>query len=78
MLVLAIRCRPPVFPNKGFVNCSEFVNLNTVCFFECEYGYKLVGNETRQCIKNFADETVGKWTGEQPICQGKSKIECFR
>ena len=45
-----------------------------MCWFGCEHGYKLVGNETTQCIKNFPDETVGKWTGKPPICQGKSNI----
>ena len=54
------------------------MNLNTVCLFECEHGYELVGNKTTQCIKNFADETVGEWTNKQLICEGKSKIDCFR
>ena len=69
--VSAIRCPPLVFPNKGFVNCSGLANLNTVCLFECEHGYELVGNKTTQCIKNFADETFGEWTNKQLICEGK-------
>lgn len=48
-------------PN-GFLNVSSY-SENSVASYQCSSGYKLIGNDTRQCLLG------GKWTNQEPFCQ---------
>lgn len=48
-------------PN-GFLNVSSY-SENSVASYQCNSGYKLIGNDTRQCLLG------GKWTNQEPFCQ---------
>lgn len=52
-------------PN-GFLNVSSY-SENSIATYQCNSGYKLVGNDTRQCLLG------GKWTNQEPFCQ---YVEC--
>lgn len=48
-------------PN-GFLNVSSY-SENSIASYQCNSGYKLIGNDTRQCLLG------GKWTNQEPFCQ---------
>lgn len=48
-------------PN-GFLNVSSY-SENSIATYQCNGGYKLIGNDTRQCLLG------GKWTNQEPFCQ---------
>lgn len=48
-------------PN-GFLNVSSY-SENSIASYQCNGGYKLIGNDTRQCLLG------GKWTNQEPFCQ---------
>lgn len=48
-------------PN-GFMNVSSY-SENSIASYQCNSGYKLIGNDTRQCLLG------GKWTNQEPFCQ---------
>lgn len=51
----------PQIPN-GFLNVSSY-SENSIATYTCNGGYKLIGNDTRQCLLG------GKWTNQEPFCQ---------
>ena len=51
-------------PANGLKFGSEFT-YNKVLTFDCNPGYKLVGNRKRRCQES------GSWSGTAPICVGK-------
>lgn len=48
-------------PN-GYLNVSSY-SENSLALYQCNSGYKLIGNDTRQCLLG------GKWTNQEPFCQ---------
>lgn len=48
-------------PN-GYLNVSSY-SENSIASYQCNSGYKLIGNDTRQCLLG------GKWTNQEPFCQ---------
>lgn len=48
-------------PN-GNLNVSGF-SENSIASYQCASGFKLIGNDTRQCLLG------GKWTNQEPFCQ---------
>lgn len=48
-------------PN-GYLNASSY-SENSIASYQCNSGYKLIGNDTRQCLLG------GKWTNQEPFCQ---------
>lgn len=65
-VVTAVQCPVPEAPRHGraiYTSCA----YNSIVSYECKYGYRLVGDNTRRCG---ADK---KWSGQQPSCKG-SKI----
>lgn len=47
---------------NGVMNASSF-SENSIATYQCNPGYKLIGNDTRQCLLG------GKWTNQEPFCQ---------
>lgn len=54
----------PVIQNisNGKLNVSAY-SENSIATYQCNSGYKLIGNDTRQCLLG------GKWTNQEPFCQ---------
>lgn len=48
--------------SNGLVNVSSY-SENSIATYQCNSGYKLIGNDTRQCLLG------GKWTNQEPFCQ---------
>lgn len=48
-------------PN-GSLNVSG-LGENSIATYQCSSGFKLIGNDTRQCLLG------GKWTNQEPFCQ---------
>ena len=63
-----VKCPDLYDPSYGSVNMTDNKPGSTA-HYECDYGFKLVGNEYRECLYN------GYWSGKEPIC--KSKDTCF-
>ena len=63
-----VRCPDLDDPPYGSVNQTDSTPGSTA-HYECDDGFKLVGDEYRECLK------TGYWDGEEPIC--KSNDACF-
>ena len=50
---------------------STYYALGTVANYSCDDGYVLVGNETRTCVDNGDNNTVGVFSGQDPTCVRK-------
>lgn len=48
--------------SHGYLNVSSY-SENSIATYQCNSGYKLIGNDTRQCLLG------GKWTNQEPFCQ---------
>lgn len=48
--------------SNGQLNVSSY-SENSIATYQCNSGYKLIGNDTRQCLLG------GKWTNQEPFCQ---------
>ncbi|XP_062498853.1 CUB and sushi domain-containing protein 3-like isoform X3 [Corticium candelabrum] len=63
-------CQQIQCPNisKEAINNGRILNTNrlfgSLAVYECNAGYRVVGNRTRTCQQN------GTWSGNPPICQG--------
>ena len=53
-----------VFEN-GFAECSNFHLFGSVCEFECDVGFSLIGEKDIVCMEH------GIWSSNLPICEGK-------
>jgi len=51
---------------NGSLNVTSY-SENSIASYKCNKGYKLIGNDTRQCLLG------GKWTNQEPFCQ---YVEC--
>jgi len=49
-------------PANGFVVCSDGNNVRSTCYYGCEEGYELSGNQQVSC----GDDLL--WDGEPPVC----------
>lgn len=54
----------PALPQitNGLLNVSSY-RENSIATYTCNNGFKLIGNDTRQCLLG------GKWTNHEPFCQ---------
>lgn len=59
-------CGNPGIPTNGEIKSYIFTFKSRV-YFDCKYGYKLVGDRYRQCQSN------QRWSGRIPTCQ---EIDC--
>ena len=62
MCLGVINCGYPGVTNHGSVTLYD-TTVECEAVYECDHGYKLVGNATRTCQPN------GKWSGTQPTCE---------
>ena len=61
---LEILCPDLTDPEYGSVNQTSNKPGSTA-HYECDYGFKLVGNRYRVCLYN------GYWEGNEPVCKRK-------
>ncbi|XP_030837511.1 sushi, von Willebrand factor type A, EGF and pentraxin domain-containing protein 1 isoform X2 [Strongylocentrotus purpuratus] len=52
-------------------NCSY--HYGSVCHFTCNYGYRLIGSNTRTCDMGGSDGSQPTWVGQKAVCE---RIEC--
>ena len=55
----------PSKPGNGSVEC-EGKSLGSMCFFSCNDGYSLIGNEDTLCTQT--GEYTSEWNLHVPIC----------
>ena len=58
---------PPLGMEYGHVRISG-ASFGDTAVFECQPGYKLLGNNVIQCLSD------GSWSGVDPCCQGEDII----
>ena len=51
-------------PTNGQVSHTGGTMFRHAANYNCDTGYKLVGNSTRTC------QATGVWSGSEPTCQG--------
>lgn len=56
-------------PSNGSLTYTNSQFIGSLAHFSCEKGFRLSGNETRECLKN------GIWSGTKPECK---KISCVQ
>ena len=61
---LEILCPDLTDPEYGRVNQTSNKPGSTA-HYECDYGFKLVGDRYRECLYN------GYWEGNEPVCKRK-------
>nr|XP_039263036.1 uncharacterized protein LOC120339059 isoform X1 [Styela clava] len=57
----------PTVPDHGNVTCTKDTIYDSLCTFDCEKGYKLVGEKQTRCTESTT------WSQESPVCE---KISC--
>ena len=50
-------------PRNGNYTCDGPQITGTICTFECDLGYNLVGSERRECLRN------NEWSGIATSCE---------
>ena len=63
-LEIFIRCPPLKDPPYGSVDQTGN-KLGSTAHYDCDKGYKLVGDEYRECLY------TGYWNGSEPVCKRK-------
>ena len=58
-------------PRYGSVNVADNTPGSTA-HYECDKGFKLVGEEYRKCLYN------GYWSGDEPVCKRKASCHSFQ
>ena len=61
--LLGQSCLSLMTPANGNYSCNGSQITGTVCTFECNLGYNLVGSERRECLRN------NEWSGTVTSCQ---------
>ena len=57
-------------PENGDVTLSG-TTFGSEATYECDEGFELVGEATRVC------EATGEWSGDEPVCDGKTLVVVF-
>ena len=60
--IIIITCPDLYDPPYGSVNMTDNTPGSTA-HYECDYGFKLVGDAYRECLYN------GYWSGKAPVCK---------
>ena len=68
---LAKSCGDPGSPENGKKKSLVFTFKSKV-YFECNYGYKLVGDKYRQC------QSTQKWSGQKATCERRHILITLR
>jgi len=53
------------------VKSSVTADLKKTAEYNCNVGYVLIGNSTRECKLASNTNFTGVWTHDKPICEGK-------
>ena len=53
----------------GSTPVGGMLDFDVVATYQCDLGYALVGDMTRNCTGD-GSSTTGAFTGEQPTCEG--------
>ena len=75
IFVLTVRyCEALTAPDDGSIlgTCSR--TYLSECSFQCDEGFELSGNETRQCT--VTDNDIMDWSGTTVTCEGKCFAAC--
>ena len=56
-----------IAPEHGSIDCVDNT-LGTVCNYECDEGYELLGPESIECVRDYG--IFGQWSQPPPICKG--------
>ena len=74
LLILVATCEIPTAPFNGDIKPirSGRVPFNTIIKFECNVGYKKIGQSSSRC------QTDGSWTNAVPSCSGESTLKLDR
>ena len=56
-------CLSLMTPRNGNYTCDGPQITGTICTFECNLGYNLVGSERRECLRN------NEWSGNTTSCE---------
>lgn len=69
-LVEGAGCKRPNDPTHGRILSGQqnFVQGNVITY-QCDHGYKLMGNEQRSCLQD------GRWSGGEPRCEKEAKMQ---
>lgn len=58
-----VKCGHLAKPQNGRIRCSDKNWFNSTCTYECNLGYRIKGEDTRNCLES------GYWTGgKEPQC----------
>lgn len=56
--------------SNSYAYCTNWRLFGSLCSFDCEVGYKLIGDRNVKCVNGEAD-SLFYWNGTAPICQRK-------
>ena len=65
LIFAAILCQDPGSPSHGS-RTGDDVTFGKTVRYKCDRGYRMTGSKSRTCTAS------GTWTGNQPICTGKT------
>ena len=73
---LAIECPSLGSPDNGMITYSRNPTngsyiLGTVTTYSCSPGFGLSSTQSRVCVGDGSSETVGRFNGSEPSCEGK-------
>ena len=70
-------CKNLAAPENGEISCSNDFNIGSVCTFQCEESFSLVGSTNITCYPDENEPTGGDWSDASPMCQGNcTKTNC--
>ena len=64
-------CSEVVAPGHGTMQ-SEGVSVGSEVVFECNEGYRMVGQDTIRCLPD--GNGGAEWSGSPPVCQGRYRF----
>ena len=81
ILYIAIQCSSLNFSNNGKITYSSIETnglyvLGTVATYSCSPGFGLNGTQSRECIDDGSSGTVGRFSGMEPSCEGRTIAKC--
>ena len=68
-------CPSIKWQKKLTVSCPKGLVYGQSCSFTCDPGYDLIGDGVTICVRNDSVPSMGFWSNEPPICDGKLAFE---
>ena len=70
--LIEILCELQASPVNGTILCSRGLLYGSVCRYECDLGFSLIGNDSTRCVGKESPGVVGTWTNENiSTCHSK-------